>query len=218
MGSNRILVVLSLVVCAVVCSSCGPHMNIQPSIKPYERSMPVMPAGTVPTRGALGSLTLEESKRKTNPLTVNPENLRLGKVYYGYYCLMCHGSQGDGNGPVGQSYVPKPTDFSSAVVQSLSDGDLYLRMLVGVGHDSVMSQTVLPEHRWPIVLYVRQLSRTPRITPTPPMGPPVRAMSGLLELPSPVQKKRAFNALESSRHGSYDRACWLEWDAGIETN
>lgn len=144
--------------CALLCASCGPHMNIQPSIQPYEQRMPNMPAGSVPTSGTLETLTVEQSKLATNPLSRTPTNLRNGEIYYGYYCLMCHGSDGKGNGPVGQSYVPKPTDLTSPAVVALTDGEIYYRMLNGAGHAPVMNQTVLRGQRWPIVMYVRALT------------------------------------------------------------
>ena len=107
----------------------------------------------------LATLTEQQSKLATNPIPANATNLHNGKIYYGYYCLMCHGPKGDGNGPVGQSYVPKPTDLSSPRLIGITDGELYRRMLHGEGHDPVLDQTVQPAHRWPLVLYVRTFSR-----------------------------------------------------------
>lgn len=154
---NRRTTALALLagICAFACSSCGPHMRDQASIKPYEKLMPKKPAGIVPTGGTLTMTTLQQSKAAANPLPRDRVNTRNGRIYYGYYCLMCHGSKGDGNGPVGESYVPKPTPLTSPRITSMTDGQLYAAMLRGVGHDPVMSQTVLPEHRWPLVMYVR---------------------------------------------------------------
>ncbi|MHB1458658.1 MAG: c-type cytochrome [Armatimonadota bacterium] len=81
-----------------------------------------------------------------------------GRIFYGYYCRMCHGVQGDGNGPVGESYVPKPADLSQPAIRKLTDDELTRRMLHGRGHDPVMEQTVPLERRKPIVEYVRTLS------------------------------------------------------------
>lgn len=145
---------------ALACASCGPHMDHQISIQPYERSMPAMPSGTVPTTGRIATVAARQAKLPSNPLPNTPENLRRGRIYYSYYCLMCHGENGDGNGPVGQSYVPKPMDLTSPEAQKLSDSRLYASMLSGIGHDPVMKETVLPKHRWSIVLYLRTLPRS----------------------------------------------------------
>jgi mono/diheme cytochrome c family protein len=119
-------------------------------------------------------LTAQQSALAANPLQPTSANVDNGRIYYGYYCLMCHGENGDGNGPVGQSYVPKPTDLSTTAVTGMTDGELYNAMLRGVGHDPVLIQTALPEHRWPLVLYVRKFSgragvptRTPATATTP---------------------------------------------------
>jgi len=129
------------------------------------------PPGNVPTRGRLVTLTILASRTATNPVPATRDNIDLGRIYYGYYCLMCHGERGDGNGPVGQSYVPKPTDLASPVVASMTDGQLYLRMLTGVGHDPVLLKTVAPDYRWQLVRYVRTFARKPPAKPTPMMGP-----------------------------------------------
>jgi hypothetical protein len=160
-GTKAVVRALVLGALACVCVSCGPRMITQVSEKPYKSRMPDMPTGTVPTTGRLATLTQTQSTLKTNPLPQTRETIDDGRIYYGYYCLMCHGGKGDGNGPVGQSYVPKPTDLTSSEVARLTDGQLYGRMLHGPGHDPVMAQTVLPEHRWPLVHYIRTLRKHP---------------------------------------------------------
>lgn len=143
--------------CVFLCSSCGPRMRDQISIQPYERQMPGMPAGSVPTRGRIQTLTALQVNQP-NPLQPTQANIKRGELYYGHYCRMCHGPKGDGDGPVGESYVPKPTDLTSEAVTGLTDGQVYARMLTGTGHSPVMVGTVPPGQRWPIVLYVRSLA------------------------------------------------------------
>lgn len=144
-------------ICMVCCASCGPRMRVQPSIQPYEQRMPEIPEGAVPITGSLDAFTEEQSRLASNPLAETEANVRNGRIYYGYYCLMCHGKDGKGNGPVGQSYDPKPTDLTAQAVTGMSDGELYIRMLTGTGHDPVLTQTVLKDHRWPIVIYIRNI-------------------------------------------------------------
>lgn len=148
------------VVLAVFCSSCGPRMDRQPSIKAYHQRVPPMPQGTVPTTGRHQTATLDQSKPAKNPLPTTPENLTAGGKYYGNYCAFCHGRQGRGDGPVATVLTPKVTDLTSPEVSKLNDGQLYDRMLHGVGHDPVMEQTVLADRRWQIVMYVRSLAQT----------------------------------------------------------
>lgn len=149
----------ALAIACVLLTSCGPKMRVQQSVQPFEQDMPAMPQTSVPTTGRLDTHTRKQARLTANPLPETAANLRSGRVYYDYYCRACHGSKGDGNGPVGESYVPKPTDLRSAATAAMTDGELYYRMLHGAGHDPVMSQTVHADQRWPIVMYVRSLGR-----------------------------------------------------------
>lgn len=137
----------------------GPRMFVQPNIREYQAVMPSIPHGSVPVSGAFEPLGEKEKVGKlTNPLPSTPENIAQGKTYYGYYCVFCHGDNGDGFGPVGFSYVPVPADLRTQKTQSLSDGLLLYAMLTGTGHDPVLQRIVLPQYRWYLVLYIRQFN------------------------------------------------------------
>lgn len=134
-------------------ASCGPHMERQSGLRPYKTELPEMPAGTVP-QGGIAELPAADA---TNPVAATAENLALGKRYYGYYCAHCHGADGKGQVPVGQSYDVSPRDLTAAQVQGMKDGELYRRMLTGVGHEPVMAATVAEGRRWYVVLWVRAM-------------------------------------------------------------
>ncbi len=130
-------------------------MDRQQSVQPFTRQMPPMPANVVSTRGSSQALLDRESRLAKSPVKADKTSLTNGRVYYGYYCAMCHGDKGDGQTPVGLAYVPKASDLKRPDLGKLTDGQLYRRMLTGPGHDPVMQKTVFPDQRWPIVLYVR---------------------------------------------------------------
>ena len=135
----------------------GPRMSVQQHLREFQMDLPPHPAGTVAVRrpdpSAAQAVTL------TNPLQANAGNVARGQVYYSYYCVFCHGDTGAGNGPVGQSYTPVPTDLRSEKVARYPDGQLLRSMLTGVGHEPVLERVVPPEHRWYLVLFVRSLSQ-----------------------------------------------------------
>lgn len=160
MLNGRYVLGLLAVMAALGLSSCAPHMYDQQSLRPYKQQLPPMPAGTTPIRGRSVTLVEQQAKLAKNPIAATRATIDDGRIYYGYYCLTCHGEKGDGNGPVGESYVPKPADLGSTDVAGLSDGQLYRKMLVGQGHEPVMIDTVLPDHRWPLVAYVRTFAKT----------------------------------------------------------
>jgi hypothetical protein len=133
-----------------------PHMINQPIIKTYQASMPSLPEGILQVKPHLTVSAIPDSA--SNPLRPIQANLDNGKVYYGYYCAFCHGVKGDGNGPVGESYVPVPGDLRTQRIGLFSDGRLYRAMLTGVGHEPVLERVIPTEHCWYIVLYIRSLN------------------------------------------------------------
>jgi hypothetical protein len=140
----------------------GPRMTVQHHLRDYQMIMPAPPAGVVPVTLPERLPTAAEAAKLKNPLQPIPQNLAAARVYYTYYCVFCHGDYGDGNGPVGQSYVPRPADLRSARVSGYADGQLLLAMLKGIGHEPVLERVVPPEHRWYLVSYVRSLAQAGR--------------------------------------------------------
>src|SRR6266852_9875323 len=69
-------------------------------------------------------------------------------------CAACHGSSGRGDGVASAALQPKPVDWSSPVVQSDTDGELFWKITNGRGSMPAWKQ--LPEsERWQIVNYIR---------------------------------------------------------------
>lgn len=150
----------------------NPRMRVQPAIKPYQAKMPLPPSKSVPTTQTGEPLpTTQRAARMRSPIAAMPENLAAGKVYYGYYCVSCHGENADGLGPVGEGFLPVPANLRSAKIQGYSDGLLLRAMLTGPGHSPlradaaeqrpVLEYIVPADHRWPLVLYVKSLG-TPK--------------------------------------------------------
>ena len=165
----RILLVIALVAGTVVGSVAAyiyltsPRMYVQEHVRAYQQVVPSMPEGVVPVDLRPPVPSAEAAKTLPNPVPISDAAVARGKVYYEYYCIFCHGDKGDGNGPVGQSYVPVPTDLRSPKIQGYTDGEIFRTMLLGVGHEPVLEKVVLPEHRWYLVDYVRSLgSVTPK--------------------------------------------------------
>jgi cytochrome c1 len=135
----------------------GPRMTVQHHFREYQMNLPPPVAGSVTVRRPDPSAA--EAVQLTPPLQASGANLARGKVYYQYYCVFCHGDTGAGNGPVGQSYTPVPTDLRTAKIAGYSDKDLLRTMLTGVGHEPVLERVVPTEHRWYLVLFVRSLTQ-----------------------------------------------------------
>ncbi len=148
-----LIVVLAVAGYVLYLMFSGPHMRVQPKILPYQALLPAVPEGVTPV--AWRQTPNLESVRK--PVADTEATRRIGQAYYRDYCAFCHGQAGHGDGPVGRSYVPTPTDLTTPTVRSLSDGALYRGMLTGIGHTPVLDYVVDPNAPWFIVRYVRTL-------------------------------------------------------------
>ncbi len=155
-----IVLVIALAVAIVVLylMFVGPHMRTQIKIVPYQAVMPALPDGVLPVVVKPPAVPSEKSVTQLrNPLPATQRTIENGQVYYGYYCVFCHGVDGRGDGPVGRSYTPAPTDLTAPRVVGLSDGVLYRAMLTGAGHEPVLGYVIDPRMHWYLVSYVRHL-------------------------------------------------------------
>ncbi|ACH37147.1 menaquinol oxidoreductase complex ACIII, cytochrome c subunit ActE, 1 heme-binding site [Citrifermentans bemidjiense Bem] len=138
----------------------GPRMTVQHHFREFQTVLPPPPPGTVSAQPDASRIPAGAALALVkNPLPANPQNLERGGIYYGYYCLFCHGEGGAGDGPVGHSYIPAPADLRRAKVVGYSDGELLRAMLTGAGHEPVLERVVPPEQRFHLALFVRSLAR-----------------------------------------------------------
>ncbi len=140
---------LALVVTVAVLLLSGPHMKRQPSLKAYEAELTLPPEDIVPffdPRNDFASIPAP---------SVNKDNIEKGKVFYGYYCVFCHGEDGKGNGPVGQSFNPKPSDLNSPGITLYDSLQLYNASFKGI-HSPVLERVVPQASRKYILLYIRE--------------------------------------------------------------
>lgn len=92
----------------------------------------------------------------TNPL--GADAAAEGAEVFRINCEMCHGPQGHGDGPAGQSLDPKPRDL--AVLQTKAGDDfLFWRISEGKpGTSMVAFKGILSEEQiWQVVSFIRTL-------------------------------------------------------------
>jgi len=123
----------------------------------------VAPEGTVPvgfTPYKFKGRPDDAEKGLANAVAVSETVLARGKIKYETYCFPCHGSVGDGKGPVAPKFlVPVPsllTDKSKA----FKDGRLFHIITDGQGvMGSYASQIKNEKDRWALVHYIRSLQK-----------------------------------------------------------
>jgi mono/diheme cytochrome c family protein len=133
---------------------------------PYQMVREPVP-GTVPALHPLGDVPAPYSQTQldsiapllTNPLQPTPQVLERGKLVYERNCSVCHGTQGEGNGPVvnAQNKFPFAPAVNGAATQVRSDGYLYAVIDVGRNFMPPYGARITHADRWAVVTYVRQL-------------------------------------------------------------
>ncbi len=130
-------------------------MEIQPSYRPMEDPLPV-PARSIPVEGPayIPNMGLPE-----NPTVADEASLARGAEFYAINCKMCHGESGQGNGPIAALILNRPANLTSDVVQSKSDGSLFMTISNGVdGRMPALNENLTVSQRWDVVNYLRTLS------------------------------------------------------------
>lgn len=143
-----------------------PHMNDSFAVKaqhlgPFGEGMRTPPKGTLAVNEPApyryvndpeGAAQLKNPIPRTKPMLVRGQNL------YNTYCMVCHGTRGEGNGTIVPKF-PQPPSLHSDKVRNWSDGRLFHVMTVGQNLMPSYSTQINEEERWAIANYVRVLQR-----------------------------------------------------------
>ena len=131
-------------------------MEIQPSYRQMEDPLPV-PERSIPIEGPVaipGMLPPE------NPIEADQASITRGSNLYEIHCQMCHGQTAEGNGPIAPFLLKtKPANLTSPVVQSKSDGSIFLTITNGVdGKMPPLNENLIVSERWDLVNFIRTLT------------------------------------------------------------
>ncbi len=87
---------------------------------------------------------------------MSPESLAQGEYLYQINCLVCHGKEGLGDGPVGQKFVTKsPVDLHEDYTQDQADGQLFFTLTRGRALMPFYRDALSVEERWHVINYVK---------------------------------------------------------------
>ena len=96
-----------------------------------------------------------------NPLDPTLEVLQRGQKLFNIYCIVCHGEEGLGDGPVvGPGRFPAPASLHSDVVKMYKDGAIYQVITNGKNKMPGYADKLAVTDRWAVVHYVRALQRS----------------------------------------------------------
>lgn len=134
-------------------------------VHPDHSTNMVPPEGTV-SRGSKPYLysgdPVGAEKNLKNPVgaDMSPEVILLGKAKYDIYCMVCHGAEGAGDGPVAEKMALRPPSLLTEKVRAFADGRIFHIITDGQGvMGSYAGQIHNESDRWAIVNYVRSLQK-----------------------------------------------------------
>jgi len=132
-------------------------MEIQPSYRPMEDPRPV-PVRSIPIEGPI---TIPGMGAPENPMPADDASITRGRELFAINCKMCHGETGEGTGPVAAFLINfKPANLTSEVVQSKSDGSIFLTITDGLeGRMPPLNENLTVSERWDVVNFVRTLKK-----------------------------------------------------------
>jgi len=130
-------------------------MEIQPSYDQMDNPLPV-PARSIPIEGAV---TIPGMGAPENPMPGDEASIIRGRELFAINCQMCHGETGTGTGPVAAFLIKyKPANLTTDIVQSKSDGSIFLTISNGLeGRMPPLNENLTVSERWDVVNYVRTL-------------------------------------------------------------
>ncbi len=132
-------------------------MEIQPSYRQMENPLPV-PAQSIPIEGPVA---IPGMGAPENPMPGEEESITRGAELYAINCKMCHGDTGEGTGSVAPFLIKfKPANLTSDVVQSKSDGSIFMTITNGLdGRMPPLNENLTVSERWDVVNFVRTLKK-----------------------------------------------------------
>ena len=130
-------------------------MEVQPSYRPMEDPL-LPPERSIPIEGAIA---IPGMGAPENPTLADEASVARGAELFAINCQMCHGVTGQGNGTIAPFLVKfKPANLTTAVVQSKSDGSIFLTITNGVdGRMPALNENLTVPERWDVVNFIRTL-------------------------------------------------------------
>ena len=133
------------------------EMRDDEAVQAYNEEFPQMPKKAIPVDGGVWVEREANPMELVNPLDGTSKIVAWGWERYRFYCVQCHGPRLDGNGTVGQSFAPLPSNLKSSLVQDKSDGEIFYEIRFGFNRHPALYATLTKDETWAIVLYVRSM-------------------------------------------------------------
>ncbi len=105
-------------------------------------------------------------RKMTNPLPATSANIKAGENLFQrtaqpLACMNCHGTKGDGQGPMGAALDPRPRNFTCReTMKDISDGQMFWIIKNGSKGTGMMAFSGMSDnHVWQLIHYIRTLTK-----------------------------------------------------------
>ncbi len=105
-------------------------------------------------------------RKMTNPLPATAANVKAGEMLFQQTaqplaCMNCHGTKGDGQGPMGAALDPRPRNFTCGeTMKNITDGQMYWIIKKGSIGTGMMAFSGMPDNQiWQLIQYIRTLAK-----------------------------------------------------------
>ena len=140
------------------CENYDLDMHNTPAFKAQEFPRKFNPKGAVPFYG------LKKSYDDVDGVTLpaaqhfdEKDAPKRGEKLFEIFCTTCHGQDGTAHTPVAEKLDKKPADLTKVSVRTLTDGELFVRILTEDTSMPGLRNELTDKEAWEIVAHVRQL-------------------------------------------------------------
>jgi mono/diheme cytochrome c family protein len=163
--ATPILSLCAILTCGLVAGGCDwfSTMSRTEAIQPHETAPLPPPEHAVPVDGHPEfDLTTVEGLI-SNPMPANAASVQRGEAWFQTFCVVCHGADGLGKGPISDKFPAIPP-----VAGAVRFSDAYLFGLITQGRGLMPGYARMPAPaRWDVVNYLRSMDFGSGVTTTP---------------------------------------------------
>ena len=164
--------------------SYAPDMHYSVALKAHKEGAMRQPApGTIPRGFRPYSIqTMEEAKFHLNPRPRSKEILTEGRQLFNVYCIVCHGTYGEGDGLVAakpnwpRPLFARPPSLQSEKIRDYKDGEIFHVITMGQNLMPSYAEKLDNDERWALIHYLRVLYRAKH-----PSEADMKAAAGFVE-------------------------------------
>lgn len=156
----RVATALLVIALLTGCDTGTEERDAVASTRTVQRSYVPVPPGAIPRGAAAQAAALVPPGPDVTPALVG-----RGEERFRAFCSPCHGLSGRGDGVVVSRGFPAPPSYLQDPLRALTPAQIVQVITHGKGRMFPYADRVLPEDRWAIAHYVKNLQRGETASP-----------------------------------------------------